>query len=67
MQKYQNVKKEIANQHQTDLSRLEKTLKNPSTMSISKFYGSRYMGNNSRFSTAKEANNNNNGKEEENQ
>lgn len=54
MQKYQNVKKDISNQHQNNLHRLEKTLKNPSTMSISKFYGSRYMGNTSRYSTVKD-------------
>lgn len=52
LQKYQNVKKEISNQHQNDMIRLEKTLKNPSSLTISKFYGSRYMGSTSRFSAA---------------
>lgn len=56
LQKYQNVKKDMSNSHQADLTRLEKTIKNPSALSVSKFYGSRYMGNNSRFSTAKDNN-----------
>jgi hypothetical protein len=57
LQKYQNVKKEMSNQHVSDLTRLEKNLKNPSTLSVSKFYGSRYLGNNSRFSALKEGGN----------